>query len=150
MLTKIQWITNDKILCPLLKFYETNNKSTKGIWYIYELFSESLTISSQEQISKWTTFMSTTPPKEQWYKTLSLPLGLSHCTAHWESSHKLFQRWHYTPSRLAKIIYQYHSTLLEKLRPTRNSVSHMVGTPIHQRFLGSNTRSSSLNHSHVN
>lgn len=58
MLTTIQLITND---VPLLKFYETNNRSTKCILHIYERLSESLMIASQEQISYWTTFMSTAP-----------------------------------------------------------------------------------------
>lgn len=92
LLSKIHWIKQDKVLPPLLKFYESNNNQLKGITHIYGLFSQASGESIQKQISKWSTFILSTPSTDQWFKALSLPSQLSHGTTHWESLKKLFQQ----------------------------------------------------------
>lgn len=103
LLTKMQWVKQDKILSPLLQFYGSNNHLLKGISHIYGPLSQLSEESIQNQILHWSSYIPTVLPLSQRYKALSLPSRLSHCTTHWESLQKLFQQWYYTPTGISQI-----------------------------------------------
>lgn len=103
IISPITILTDNAPMADILKFYEIPAPAQKGISVMYKILTTSSANQSSPSIDFWSSLTTAPPPPANWYKALTLPLRVSRCTSHWESTQKLFHKWYYTPARLAKI-----------------------------------------------
>lgn len=120
----LSWVpwTKNLFLWHLIKFYNTEKSNQKGISRIYKLLTASAPEHKSPAMLHWENTLHCNYTYLQWISVLQRPLKTSQCITHWETTQKILNNWHLTPSKLARI---YPPTLNACWRTCGNSGSSL-------------------------
>lgn len=85
------------------QFYFSQKPNTKGILLFYNHIQEMRIFRKSTTLNKWQSELNLTFTEDQWKAAFREIAKASHCVNHWGMILRIYNRWQYTPHRLAKV-----------------------------------------------